>query len=82
MTHMRVLYFAGAADCAGCREESWEITSGLSLDDFWHEVLQRHPELRGIWNGCRVASGGRYVGAGEMIDPELEAAVIPPVSGG
>lgn len=79
---MKVLYFAQAAQLAGCREEDWDISQSLSLAEFWEEALRRHPELTSIRSHCRVASGGEYVAAGGRLDWNQEAAVIPPVSGG
>lgn len=79
---MKVLYFAQTADAAGCREEEWAMNGPLLLEDFWAEAIRRHPALEMFSGQCRVASGGNYVGAGEWLDPQLEAAVIPPVSGG
>jgi molybdopterin synthase catalytic subunit/molybdopterin synthase sulfur carrier subunit len=79
---MRVLYFAQAAEAAGCREEVWEIAGPLSLDAFWEEAVARHPGLAPQRDICRVASGMDYVGPGDVLDPGREVAVIPPVSGG
>jgi len=79
---MKVLYFSTAAVLAGCREEHWEIASPISTAEFWAEALRRHPPLSGIRNQCRLASGGEYVPPNSHLDPNLEAAVIPPVSGG
>lgn len=79
---MKVLYFAQAALAAGCREEDWPVGRELSLEDFWSEAIRRHPALEGLAAQCRVASGMNYVAGGQCLDPQAEAAVIPPVSGG
>jgi molybdopterin converting factor subunit 1 len=79
---MKILYFAQAASLAGCREEEWDIDSGILLSDFWVEVLRLHPGLAELRSQCRVASGGEYVQDGELLDAHEDAAVIPPVSGG
>ncbi|MFZ4777005.1 MAG: MoaD/ThiS family protein [Terrimicrobiaceae bacterium] len=79
---MNVLYFAQAADAAGCREEEWVVDGTLLLEEFWAEAIRRHPALEIFSSQCRVASAGNYVGAGERLDPRSEVAVIPPVSGG
>lgn len=79
---MKVLYFSQAANLAGCREEHWEIGSPLTAGQFWAEALRRHPRLGGIQSQSRLASGGEYVARNGLLDPNLEAAVIPPVSGG
>jgi len=79
---MKVLYFAQAGEVAGCREEHWDIHASLTQDEFWLEVISRHPGLALLRDQCRVASGMRYLLAGERIEPQQETAVIPPVSGG
>ncbi len=79
---MRVLYFARAADAAGCRDEEWDVAGPLSLEDYWDEAIRRHPALAELRSKCRVAAGGSYVGMGELLDPGGEVAMIPPVSGG
>ena len=79
---MRVLYFARAGDLAGCREEELPCEGELSLEDFWQQVIRRHPGLEALRPQCRVASGGKYVRDRERMAADREAAVIPPVSGG
>ena len=79
---MNVLYFARAADAAGCREEEWDVQRPLPLDGFWDEAIRRHPKLAGLKAQCRVASGHDYVRSDDTLDPNHEAAIIPPVSGG
>ncbi len=79
---MKVLYFAQAADAAGCREEEWDVVGPLSLADYWEEAIRRHPALVDLRSQCRVAAGGSYVGTGDLLDPAGEVAMIPPVSGG
>jgi len=79
---MRVLYFAQAAEAAGCRDEKWTVVSNLTLDSFWQEAIRRHPKLCALRSQCRVASGMSYLNGGDKINPADETAVIPPVSGG
>ncbi|MEI8313423.1 MAG: MoaD/ThiS family protein [Verrucomicrobiota bacterium] len=79
---MRVLYFAQAADAAGCRLEEWNVGFPLTLDAFWEEAIHRHPDLSALRPQCRVASGMCYLMIGDKINPADETAVIPPVSGG
>ncbi|MFA7342947.1 MAG: MoaD/ThiS family protein [Terrimicrobiaceae bacterium] len=79
---MKVLYFAQASDAAGCREEDWPVEKALPLDDFWAEVIRRHPAMSLIADQCRVASGMSYVESGQCLDAKAETAIIPPVSGG
>jgi molybdopterin converting factor small subunit len=79
---MKVLYFSSAALAAGCREEEWIVAGALTQEAFWQEALQRHPALEQVRAHCRLAGGGRYLQPGQLLEPHVEVAVIPPVSGG
>lgn len=79
---MKVLYFAQAAKLAGCREEQWDVSDAMTHQDFWQEVMRRHPALAALQSQCRIAADGEYLQAGDCLKPNGGAAVIPPVSGG
>ena len=79
---MRVLYFAQARLATGIHEEVFPETSLCSPDDFWRQVLGRHPDLAKLRAVCRLARNGKFLAEGEKLRPEDEVAVLPPVSGG
>lgn len=79
---MKVLYFAQAAQAAGCREEEWDGLGPMDLETFWSEAIRRHPALNNLRSLCRVASGMSYLGQKDTISGDGDVAVIPPVSGG
>ncbi len=79
---MTILYFAQAADAAGCATEEWPVTLPLSVDEFWQEAIRRHPGLAALRPHCRIASDCQYLTEGQQIAPDGEAAILPPVSGG
>lgn len=79
---MKVLYFAQAAQIAGCREESWETAAPLSLEEFWAELEKRHPGTGSLRASCRIARNREYLSLESELHPGDEVAVIPPVSGG
>lgn len=79
---MRVLYFAQAAEIAGCREEIWPVLRTLSASEFWSEAIERHPGLQGMETQCRLAVNQQFLESGNLISPHSEVAVLPPVSGG
>jgi len=79
---MRVLYFAQAAEIAGCREETWQVMRALSAGEFWAEAIKRHHGLREMELLCRLAVDQKLLESGSTIAPHSEVAVLPPVSGG
>ncbi len=79
---VRVLYFATARTAAGTGEETWATTSPLSAEAFWAEALRRHPDLTPHRPSIRLARNEVYLNPGELLQPEDEVALIPPVSGG
>jgi len=79
---MKILYFAQAAQAAGCREETWSLLDPLAPEEFWAELEQRHPGMAALRPICRLACNCEYVGPTDSIQPDDEVALIPPVSGG
>jgi molybdopterin converting factor small subunit len=79
---MTVLYFSTAKAASGCASEDWEASGPMDERAFWTEAVRRHPELRKIQAGCRVAINETYPEEGWLIAPKDVVAVIPPVSGG
>jgi molybdopterin converting factor small subunit len=79
---MTVLYFAQTAKATGCTTEDWPVTLPLSVEEFWQEAIRRHPRLAALRPHCRIASNCQYLTDRQLITPDGEAAIIPPVSGG
>ena len=79
---MRVLYFAQARLATALPEEKLKISSPLSAEKLWGQLIQRHPKLAALQSSCRLARNGRFLSQGESLEPEDEVAVLPPVSGG
>jgi molybdopterin converting factor small subunit len=79
---MRILFFANARDAAGC--SSTEITGStpLTIEELWKRLLEIQPSLAPWRPICRIARNGSYLGEGEMLNPDDEVALLPPVSGG
>ena len=88
MKSVRVLFFAGARDAAGCEmaEIAWEGTA-LTLDQFWALLEARFPRVAArravLRDGLReLARNLEYLPGRALLLPGDEVAVIPPVSGG
>jgi molybdopterin converting factor subunit 1 len=83
MKSVRVLFFAGARDAAGCEmaEIAWEGTA-LTLDQFWALLEARFPRVAARRATLRLARNLEYLPGRALLLPGDEVAVIPPVSGG
>ena len=78
---MRVLLFAGLAEALGCRELEWPAPSPPKTVAQLEAILRaREPRLAEA--RFRVAVNRRYAEAGDVLKPDDEVALIPPVSGG
>ena len=77
---VRVLYFAGLRDAAGCEKELLDVASH-SLAQLYDDARSRHgfafPRER-----LRVARNGAFAQWNELAMEGDEIAFIPPVSGG
>lgn len=81
---MRVLFFAGARDAAGCEsaEVSWDGEAALTHAEFWALLEARYPRLAASRPGARLARNLEYLEPNAPLFSGDEVAVIPPVSGG
>ena len=79
---MRVLFFAQAAEIAGCRNEIWEEARPLTARQFWQKLETRHPGLQTLKSQCRIAVDRQFLASDGIIPPHSEVAVLPPVCGG
>lgn len=84
MRSVRVLFFAGARDAAGCEqaEISWDGDAALTIDEFWTLLEARHPKVAPLRPGVRLARNLEYMAGNESLFSGDEVAMIPPVSGG
>lgn len=79
---VRLLLFAGAADAAGTRSDTFEA---VLLGDLLSSARARYgAEFSSVLDGSRVWVNGDEPadGAATRLAPGDEVAVLPPVSGG
>jgi molybdopterin converting factor small subunit len=83
MAGLRVFFFAAARQAAG-RAEARIVCEpeGISEAKFWERLLVDFPALAPLRGSIRLARNCEYLTSGEHFQPEDEAALIPPVSGG
>ncbi len=79
---MRVLFFAQSREAAGCDDAELAVMSPLTQADFWSALLVSYPALVAHRKTARLARDETYLQDGELIQPDDEIAIIPPVSGG
>ena len=77
-----VRYFASAADAAGDREETVELTSGTTVGAACAQVSAQRPRLQELIRRCRVARNDDFADDTELLCDGDELCVLPPVSGG
>jgi molybdopterin synthase catalytic subunit len=80
--HVAVRLFAVARQRAGLPSVSVELPEGATVADLRAALAAAVPELAPILPGVRIALGDSFAADEMPVPPGVEAAVIPPVSGG
>ena len=79
---MKVLFFAQAREATCCDHCYVKLPLPMVQSGFWAVLIQCCPALAPFEKSTRLARNGVYLLPDEMIQPDDEIAVIPPVSGG
>lgn len=80
---IRVLFFAGVRQAAGCDEARVAGgEQGLTGEELWEALGRMHPALARLAPSVRIACNHEYLAPGQRIFSGDEVALIPPVSGG
>jgi molybdopterin converting factor subunit 1 len=79
---MKVLFFAQAREAAGSGESRLALDEPITQGQFWAMMIASSSALAAHQKSARLARNGAYMLPDEMIQPNDEIAVIPPVSGG
>ncbi len=77
-----VLFFAGAAEAAGCRRVQESLPPGATLRHLAAGLVRRFPRLAGFLPSAAWAVNEEYAGEEHLLREGDEVALIPPVSGG
>ena len=80
---LRVLVFAAVRDLAGRDVVEVDLPEPVLAEDVIAALGRQIPQLADLLPSCRLAVDCEYV-SGETVlaDPDVEIALIPPVSGG
>ena len=79
---IEVLLFGAAADKAGTRKVSLEVDNAMTLREIWPLLADEHPGLSPMRDTLAFAVNGEYATMEDVVGPNDEVAVLPPVSGG
>lgn len=82
MNPCKVLFFASLKDLAGERQTILDLPEGLKVGELKAELLARFPGLAPALSHAFIALNREYASDNEIIPPQAEIAVFPPVSGG
>lgn len=79
---VHVKLFAGVRQAAGCGELAVEVPDGASIGDVRAALERQVPSAQRLVARAMFASGREYATDQTPVDPTVELACIPPVSGG
>ncbi|MBB5039145.1 MoaD/ThiS family protein [Prosthecobacter dejongeii] len=78
----RVLFFSVLRDITGHEEITWQMPEGASVADLLDSLYRRWPKLEDWDSSLLVAVDLTYVKKTELLHPQCEVALMPPVQGG
>jgi len=79
---VKILFFAQSRLAVGCGECILKTDRTITQAEFWAMLGTIYPALRSQEKAARLARKEIYLQADDLLFPDDEIAVIPPVSGG
>ena len=79
---VRVLFFGLLTDIAGSGPHDFPLPDKTSVQDLLEALFQKWPALRDYDASLMVAVNLSYARREEVVPPDAEVAVMPPVQGG
>ena len=79
---VRVLFFGLLTDIAGSGPHELPLPEKSGVQDLLEVLFQMWPPLRDWDSSLLVAVNLSYARRGEVIPPDAEVAIMPPVQGG
>ena len=77
-----VLFFAAAAEAAGCDNQELTLQIGSTVSDVFDVIAQAHPEFAAMKRSCAVAIDATLCSSTAPLLDGCTVAFLPPVSGG
>jgi len=82
MPQVTIKLFAMVKERLGRDEIQIEVPGPITARQLLQMVKVEHAAIAGLIDSCRVASDHQFCMAGDLVNPDSEIALIPPVSGG
>ena len=82
MMQVKIKFFAVARDAAGRDECLLTLPEGSSVSTALDRIIDQYPQLKKWKEHLAIAVNLNYVSREDVLHPDDEIAVIPPVSGG
>jgi molybdopterin synthase catalytic subunit len=82
VTSYRVLFFATFRDRAGQQRAEVTLPDGATVADLKARIGMDFPALRELLDHALIAVNQKYAFDGDILPPQAEIALFPPVSGG
>lgn len=79
---VRVLFFAQLKDVTKCDSFELALSSPMSTEQLWAELIGKFPTLAKHRSSVRLAKNQEYALPNTQFSDADEVALIPPVSGG
>lgn len=79
---VRVLFFAQLKDLTKCDSLEIVLSSPMSVEQLWAELIGKFPALAKHRSSVRLAKNQEYAQPNAQFSNTDEVALIPPVSGG
>lgn len=77
-----VQLFARLRELAGESEIVCDVSAGATVDDVWHELVARHPDLAPFAGAVSSAVNEEFARRATPVSDGDTVAFLPPVSGG
>ena len=79
---IRVRCFAWAQEITGAEDIELEIPDGGTVAELRDRIAQKFPSLTGKMESLAISVNQEFARDRDVIRPEDEVALIPPISGG
>jgi molybdopterin converting factor subunit 1 len=79
---MTVLFFARARDLVGAVSVRLDPPCPATVGALRRELARRYPQLAGLLERSALAVGDEFADDATPLAPDVEVALLPPVSGG
>jgi molybdopterin converting factor small subunit len=79
---IEVQLFARARDLAGCHRVAVPLPERATLGDLRRKLMELTPKLGPLLERSALAVDNEVAGDNVFLSPQMEVALLPPVSGG